>query len=185
MQAILYSDFNCPFCYALGERIHAAGLTDRIEWRGVQHAPHLAIPMAAADARLRAELQAEVRAIQRLAPEIALAVPVGKPNTAAAIVAVASALGRDALRAHHFKDALYRAFWQQGADLSDRKVLSKLAQESGLSDAGSAAAVAHTVSRWQGEWMNGFRGVPAILREDGQRLEGLVPEHVLRDFLKS
>jgi predicted DsbA family dithiol-disulfide isomerase len=184
MQAILYSDFNCPFCYALGERIHAAGLADRVEWRGVQHAPQLAIPMAPADAHLGAELQEEVRAIRRLAPEIVIAAPPGKPNTASAIAAVASALGSDALNAQRFKDALYRAFWQQGADLSDINILAKLAGENGLPDTWRADAVSHSVSRWQAEWMMGFRGVPAILRADGQKLEGLVSAQVLRDFLK-
>jgi predicted DsbA family dithiol-disulfide isomerase len=37
----LYSDFNCPFCYAMHDRLHEMKLLDRCEWRGVQHASHL------------------------------------------------------------------------------------------------------------------------------------------------
>ena len=31
---ILYSDFNCPFCYALHERLHDMDLLRCCEWRG-------------------------------------------------------------------------------------------------------------------------------------------------------
>jgi predicted DsbA family dithiol-disulfide isomerase len=41
---VLYSDFNCPFCYAFGERIMALGMVHRIDWRGVQHAPTFPLP---------------------------------------------------------------------------------------------------------------------------------------------
>ena len=33
---ILYSDFNCPFCYAMHERLYEMTLLARCEWRGVQ-----------------------------------------------------------------------------------------------------------------------------------------------------
>ena len=41
----LFSDFNCPFCYALHERLHRLQLLDHCAWKGVQHAPYLPIPM--------------------------------------------------------------------------------------------------------------------------------------------
>jgi predicted DsbA family dithiol-disulfide isomerase len=43
----LYSDFNCPFCYAMYERLHEMNLLNRCKWRGVQHAPHLSKPWRA------------------------------------------------------------------------------------------------------------------------------------------
>jgi hypothetical protein len=42
---LLYSDFNCPFCYAMHERLYEMNLLTRCEWRGVQHASHLPRPM--------------------------------------------------------------------------------------------------------------------------------------------
>ncbi|MGH8728872.1 MAG: hypothetical protein ACREV9_12130 [Burkholderiales bacterium] len=86
----LYSDFNCPYCYALGERLFAAASAHRVEWRGVQHAPYLPIPMASAGAALAAELSDEVGAIRRLAPEVSITLPRGKPNTGPAIRAVSA-----------------------------------------------------------------------------------------------
>ena len=185
MEVIVYSDFNCPFCYVLNERIHAAGVADRVQWRGVQHAPHLTIPMAAADPILGSELQQEVRAIRQWAPEIDIVVPLGKPNTGPANAAVAAALLADTSAARDFKDSLYRAFWQQGADLSDAKVLRELARAAGVPEQRAEADVATTVADWQDDWMkSGFRGVPAMLRSDGQRLEGLVSQQVLQAFVE-
>lgn len=46
----LYSDFNCPFCYALYELLQELQFIDRCEWRGVQHASHLSNPMHAGGA---------------------------------------------------------------------------------------------------------------------------------------
>src|SRR5437879_1883938 len=124
----LYSDFNCPFCYALGERILALGAFERILWRGVQHAPHLPIPCAAAGPGLAAELAREVAAIRHLAPEVPITLPLGKPNTLPAILAMAAAWDTaPVLVVHRFKDTIYRAFWTEGLDISSEEVLERLA----------------------------------------------------------
>ena len=97
----LYSDFNCPFCYAMHERLHSLGVMDRISWQGVQHAPHLPVPMAGWAGHLAAELKQEVQMVRRLAPELPVAVPPGKPHTGRAIAASARALHIDPLRTSH------------------------------------------------------------------------------------
>src|SRR5579885_3898605 len=112
--ATLYSDFNCPFCYAFGERLIALRLVDVVAWRGVQHAPHLPIPMAAAGPTFASELAREVGLVQRLAPEVPIVLPKGKPNTGPAILAVAAAMQQDGGKAYAFAASLYRAFWQRG-----------------------------------------------------------------------
>ena len=35
----VYADFNCPFCYALNERLRELNLEQRIDFRPIQHAP--------------------------------------------------------------------------------------------------------------------------------------------------
>src|SRR5574341_165313 len=84
-QIVVYSDFNCPFCYAMHERLHGYGVLDRVAWRGVQHAPHLPIPMARWNGPLMDELRHEVAMVGRLAPTLPIVVPEGKPNTGPAI----------------------------------------------------------------------------------------------------
>ncbi len=182
---VLYSDFNCPFCYALGERLIAVASAHRVEWRGVQHAPYLPIPMASAGAALAAELSNEVSAIRRLAPEVPITLPRGKPNTGPAIRAVAAALKIDRERAHTFKDSLYREFWQRGADISDVAVLSELAKAAALPGELDVSEIQPAVSEWQQAWeSNRLGGVPAMIRSDGAVLVELATREAIFDFLK-
>lgn len=59
-KAILYSDFNCPFCYALEERLVGLHLAAFVEWRGVQHAPEMPVPMQLANLGLSQSIEREV-----------------------------------------------------------------------------------------------------------------------------
>ena len=182
---VLYSDFNCPFCYAFGERAMALGLADRIEWRGVQHAPHLATPMAHAGPDFASELAREVQFVQRLAPEVPIALPRGKPNTPWTSVAVAEAMDRDPSKAHRFAASLYRAFWQHGTDISDPSVIQDLARETGVPDLLMTPHAVQRVRAWHEAWMDREIGsVPDFIRQDGESLTGLVALDTLRRFVQ-
>jgi predicted DsbA family dithiol-disulfide isomerase len=185
MQAIAYSDPNCPYCYATEERLHLLGLADRVAWRGVQHAPHLPAPMADAGPGLGAELRAEVAAVQRLAPEIAIELPRGKPNTARAIARAAAALRSDPAAGRRLVRELYRAFWAEGADLSDEDVLARLEETAGCERLDERPEDRTTAADWQTEWeWTGLGGVPLLVREDRRPLYGLVPAEQLEAFLR-
>lgn len=179
MTAIVFTDPNCPFCYATEERLHDLGLAGCVDWRGVQHAPELPEPMRPAEGALARELPQEVDAVRRLAPDVPIAVPPGKPRTRPAIEHAAAALRADAERGRAFVRALYRAFWVDGADLSDAGVLARLAAEAGLPALDPDPA---TADLWQAQWRStGLAGVPAILLEDGRVLYGLQDPEVLRE----
>ncbi len=184
----LYSDFNCPFCYAMHERLHSLGVMDRISWQGVQHAPHLPVPMASWAGHLAAELKQEVQMVRRLAPEVEISVPRGKPNTGRAIAASARALHIDQLRATDFVRSLYRLFWVEGRDLSDDGVLQREAERHGFLPEQVAGANAITVDAvlraWEEQWAEAeHQGVPLLQRSDGTLLVGLMPMAVLQRFL--
>src|SRR5512147_506560 len=106
----LYSDFNCPFCYAMHERLHEMKLLTLCEWRGVQHASYLPRPMKPWQGSLGAELRHEVAVVQRLAPGLPIALPPGKPNTRLAIERATGLLIRDRTRGMEFVRQVYRAF---------------------------------------------------------------------------
>ena len=144
---ILYGDFNCPFCYAMHERLHEMDLLDRCEWRGVQHAPHLSTPMARWNGSLAAELHREVTLVQRLAPGLAISLPPGKPNTRRAIELAASLLNEDVGRGMEFVRQAYRAFWCNGQDISDPAVLSQLAE--GLGEGAVSEEHRSMVQEWE------------------------------------
>jgi len=162
---VLYSDFNCPFCYAFGERIIALGFADRIAWRGVQHAPHLQSPMAHAGPTFASELAREVQFVQRLAPEVYIALPRGKPNTGPAIQAVAAAMNLDPHKAHRLATSLYRMFWQHGADISTPSVIRTLADQADLPDLVITPEAVKTTTAWHEAWLDrGVGSVPDLIR---------------------
>ena len=182
---VLYSDFNCPFCYAFGERVIALGFAHRIDWRGVQHAPHLPTPMAHAGPTFASELAREVQFVQRLAPEVPIALPRGKPNTAPAIAAVAAAMDRNPSNAHRFATSLYRVFWQHGTDISNLSVIQDLACGAGIPDLSTTGQATERVTAWYGAWMDrGVGSVPDLIREDGESITGLVDLDTIRRFVQ-
>ncbi len=184
----LYSDFNCPFCYAMHERLYARGLMEQVSWHGVQHAPHLPQPMATWAGHLQAELKQEVEMVRRLAPELSISLPAGKPNTGLAITASARALRTDATRAAEFIRSLYRLFWVNGADLSDGQLLRLEAERHGFAGTAllgpAAPAIDLMLREWGERWEEAdHQGVPLLQRADNQLLVGLVPEETLKQFL--
>ncbi len=173
---LLYSDFNCPFCYALHERLHELQLIERCEWRGVQHAPHLPRPMKAWQGSLGAELRQEVALVQRLAPGLSIELPSGKPNTGPAIALAASQLQRGREAGMQMVRALYRAFWVNGQDLSNPLVLD----EFGITDGSDLDQV---MGEWNTAWHEtGQAGVPVIVSPQGDLLVGCVPAEQVRRF---
>jgi len=186
----LYSDFNCPFCYAMHERLHEMNLLDRCEWRGVQHASHLPRPMKPWQGSLGAELRHEVAVVQRLAPGLPIALPSGKPNTRPAIEQAVGLLRRDPAHAMAFVRETYRAFWCESKDISDKEVLRQLVEQVGGSPESvgvSNGEDCRVVQEWEAAWhATGQAGVPLIVSPDHYLLVGCAPiEDVRRFFARS
>ena len=186
---ILYSDFNCPFCYALHERLHDLQFIDRCEWRGVQHAPQLPRPMKPWQGSLGAELRHEVAVVQRLAPGLPIALPPGKPNTRPAIEQAVALLRRDRSHGMAFVRETYRAFWCEGRDISDPAVLSQLVEQGGGSpeSKGTINEESRQVAQeWEAAWhATGQAGVPLIVSPEGDLLVGCVPVEEIRRFIQA
>ena len=175
---LLYSDFDCPFCYALHERLHELQLIDRCEWRGVQHAPHLPRPMKVWAGSLEAELRQEVAVVQRLAPGLPIALPSGKPNTGPAISLAASLFQRDRAAGMQTVRALYHAFWVKGQDISNPLVLD----EFGITDGSDLDQVRE---EWDAAWHEtGQAGVPLVVSPGGVLLVGCVSTEQIQAFFR-
>jgi predicted DsbA family dithiol-disulfide isomerase len=183
---ILFSDFNCPFCYAMHERLHEMNLLALCEWRGVQHASHLPRPMKPWQGSLGAELRHEVSVVERLAPGLPIALPPGKPNTRPAIEQAVALLRRDHALGMAFVRETYRAFWCEGKDISDPAVLSKLVEQVGGSpeDAGTINGEDRRMAQeWEAAWhRTGQAGVPLMVSPEGYLLVGCAPSEDVRRF---
>ena len=183
---ILYSDFNCPFCYAMHERLHEMNVLAHCEWRGVQHASHLPCPMKPWQGSLGAELRHEVSVVQRLAPGLLIALPPGKPNTRPAIEQAVTLLRRDPSHMMPFVRETYRAFWCEGKDISDTEVLRQLVEQVGSSSESLETIESEDrrmVQAWETAWhVTGQAGVPLIVSPDNYLLVGCVPVDDIRRF---
>jgi predicted DsbA family dithiol-disulfide isomerase len=187
MSCLLFSDFNCPFCYAMHERLHDLGLMAQVSWHGVQHARHLPVPMQAWSAHLASELKQEVEMVRRLAPELPIALPLGKPNSGPAIAAAARALIIDRLLAQEFIRSLYQMFWVDGKDLSNQELLQDRAERQGLPPAQicgkTALPIDDQLRVWEARWNETEHpGVPLVQRSDGAQLVGLVSASSIERF---
>ena len=184
MRAVLYTDLNCPFCYATEERIAALGLEEAIEWRGVEHEPDLPIPMDTGNAEIAAELAEEVESVRGRAGEVPIALPPGKPNTSRALLAAAAVARTAPDGGRGFRLDLYRAYWRDGSDISDPAVLSALAARHEEGAPVAEAADRRRVAEWQLAWERApQRGVPLLVRPDGETLYGLKDAAELAAFL--
>ena len=180
----LFSDFNCPFCYALHERLHALRLIDRCAWKGVQHAPHLPQPMRRWTGSFAADLRHEVDLVQRLSPGLPLQLPIGKPNTGESIARAAAVLEKDREAGMMLVRAIYRSFWLDGQDLSDARILDEVTGTSppdGSWDRGRQIA-----GQWNAAWQSTAQaGVPLIVAANGDMLVGCVPRDQLAEFFSA
>lgn len=137
---------------------------------------------------MAAELKLEVEAVRRLAPELSITVPRGKPNTRRAIAAAARALQLDHARAQALTRSLYRLFWVDGQDLSNEAVLQQEAERQGFAPAliagVDAIAVEPLLRIWEKQWIDTeHQGVPILERPDRAVLAGLMPVQWIQKFL--
>ena len=186
MPAVLYTDLNCPFCYATETRLNALGLQDRVEWRGVEHEPDLPVPMMSDDEDLNAEVAEEVESVHSRAPDVGIGVPTGKPNTARAIAFASAAERADPERGRAVRHAIYQAFWVDGADISQPEVLEAIAAEHGLDGVKVRPEDEMRVTSWRLDWERSpLRGVPLLVRDDGEVLYGLKAAEELERFVRA
>lgn len=183
--ALLFADLNCPFSFALTERLFALGLDERVEWRGVQHDPSLPVPARLGDRRVLRALEDDVDAVRAQSPELALIVPPVKPNSRRAIAAVAAVHRQHAERARRFRRGLGAALWQRGEDISDGAVINAVAAWAGVPgwvDLDGPAGI-RLADDWDMDWMTRrLGGVPRLVRPDGRVLWGLAANNELVDF---
>jgi predicted DsbA family dithiol-disulfide isomerase len=185
MEVVLYTDLNCPFCYATEQRLEALDAQGLVEWRGVEHEPDLPVPMDTEDDDLNEELADEVAQVRSRAPEVEISQPPGKSNTAYALEFAAAAERTDLERGRHVRHAIYHAFWVDGQDISSPDVLAGIAREHGLDSVEIRSEDKLRVTSWRLDWERSpLRGVPLLARSDGEVLYGLKDLETLAAFVR-
>jgi len=184
---VVYGDLNCPFCFALHERLFTWNLLDRIEWRLIIHAPDLeASGFSMEDQSLLAN---EVFSIHHRAPDVPVNLPKLRPGSEMATRLMQGLEFLSVQQQVSTRVSLYRALWVDGRDIADPDTLQDVVVATGISEAlAPDQAQAEKFDVWQKEWetSNDFdRRIPIIKRASNDSLLlGLPTEEALVDFLK-
>jgi diguanylate cyclase (GGDEF)-like protein len=129
---IAYGDLNCPFCFALHERLLAWNLLDRIEWRLIVHAPELSSStFSMEDQSLLAN---EVFSIHHRAPDVPVNLPQTRPGSEMATQFMHVLDGLPIEQQVLVRVVLYRALWVEGENIADVQALQAVIDRAGLSD---------------------------------------------------
>jgi len=183
---IVYVDFNCPFCYALNERLHTMNLERKVEFRTIQHAP--SIPTSQDDFKTICELTHEVAELRRRAPSIHINVPLLRPNSAAASALVSAVNNIDPVKAGQLRLRIFRALWVDGQDISRTDVLDRLLGELEIERPVRDKLTADELASWQDEWDSNSefdRSIPILISGRGETVVGFPLEPELDLFLQT
>ena len=176
----IWSDFVCPFCFIGALRLEqlAAQRPLDLHWHAFQLRPAGAPPMDAAKRRMIAEHTPKLAAQMR--EEFGLDINRGPldidTRAAHRLFAAADVAGKGA----GMHDALFRAYWLHGEDISDPSVLAAIAAQcdfdgiaaiSGSDQASERSVTADVTQAAQ----YGFQGVPAIVFGQKYYVSGAQP----------
>lgn len=183
-KVVVYADLNCPFCFALHERLISEGYIDDVEWRGIEHAPDIRFDVN--DYLMQSELSEEVTKVRVLAPEVAIMIPRARPNTSAATKLITEVYKSDPQKALALRTLCYRELWIKGNDISDVKTLESLSQEAEIVTKNISKDTLERLNSWQKEWEEGdfSRNIPAIISKEGNKLLGLPSLSILNAFFQ-
>ena len=163
-----YSDYNCPFCYALNERLIALGDSHRIQWRGIEHEASATSRVVTLDEKN--QLLNEVTVIRKRAPEITIVTPPFRPSTRLPNRVTFAIKDQDQKNLSDFRTLLYRAYWVEGKDISDSAVLKQIASSVNLEypSEDDINKPMPELDLWQESWMGDrFKTrLPALLSTD-------------------
>ncbi|MEH6472083.1 MAG: diguanylate cyclase [Halopseudomonas sp.] len=149
-----YSDFNCPFCFALNERILMLGDSAKVLWRGIEHMP--AASSKHSTLVDQTQLINEVGVVRKRAPEVSIVTPSYRPKTLLpnALILTLSHQTDSARKLSELRTLIYRAYWQEGADISDPEILQGLCLQVELDypEGDFAAQAEAELEQWQQQW---------------------------------
>ena len=183
IKATVYADLNCPYCYALNERLVLLNADQAVIWKPIEHAPDLhAHSFTEKD---RQELVSEVDDVKAKAADITLRLPNIRPNSRQANELLATVIRIHPNKAANFRTVVYRALWQRGEDISDPEILDQLLASCGFADLQVISSASDDLSGWHSAWEHGqfARNIPSLESNIGYKMLGFPPVDQLKTFL--
>ena len=183
---IAYADFNCPFSYALNERLHALNLEYRVDFRPIQHAPSANSNKTGFD--LLMQLSTEVAEVRRRSPSTQVNLPMFRPNSAAALTLVAAVRKIDPDQAILLRRHIYRALWVDGQDISNSEILLRLLRDLDITQPDVDSELLDELSIWQKHWdtkRDFHHNIPILISDHGETVIGFPLQSELDSFLST
>jgi predicted DsbA family dithiol-disulfide isomerase len=180
-RVIVFSDFNCPYCFTLNEWINDLGVSDRVRWVGVEHRPDLPAngENQAQDIEL---LQREVRDIEQRAPEVGVVTPSSWLNSRSALL-VQNAIEDDAPEsAAALRSMIFRSYWREGGSLASDTELSHLLAHLGLETPHLEPDYLEELTDW---WRKELGRIPTMIAPTKVVHRGLQDKETVQRFLGS
>lgn len=198
VQIDVWSDYVCPFCYLaeppLAQAEREASGTVQIRWRAFELRPE---PEPTLDPRGDYLRDIWARAVYPMARERGMNLQLPPVQPRSRLAHEAAAFASDHGRGSAMQHAIFRAFFEQGADIGQVGVLMRIAGEIGLDPAALSTTLATGTQRarvLEDEAMAqsfGLSGVPAIVVRragadwrEGVLVEGAQPYSVIRDAIE-
>ncbi|MCP4875227.1 MAG: diguanylate cyclase [Gammaproteobacteria bacterium] len=181
-----YADFNCPFCYALNERLRVMELGRRVELRAIQHAPSISSSDVNSDQL--SKLSREVAEVRSRTPSTKINLPLFRPNSGPAAALVNVLTKNEPDNAVLLRNRIFRALWIEGQDISSPDVLSALLKELNIKPPAKVAETPSETDAWQIEWESTEefeRNIPVVISAGGETVIGFPLEPELDGFLKT
>jgi len=186
-KVIVFSDYICPFCFVGKSRIDKlrSDFDVDVEWRGIEihpETPMEGVPRYKIDTGFYSQLWTNV---ERLAEESGVEIRPPPILANSSLALIASEYTKNERKFEAFHNAVFRAYWQEGKNIGDLKVLFAIAQELGLDPSALKAYIN------SGEWDGpieanrrsasefGVSGVPTFV-VGRQLVVGAQPYEVLR-----
>ncbi|MGB0638919.1 MAG: protein kinase domain-containing protein, partial [Myxococcota bacterium] len=182
---VAYVDFNCPYCFALHERICRWGGAEKVDWCLVEHASHLLDgPFDLDQEQL---LSTEVHEVHHRAPDVGLILPPQRCRSTIATRLAVYVQRYAPEKAGAFRHAVYKALWQQGLDIGERSVLVDLLDMHALPPelVDECATEPMELTAWQSDWDSADfdHCIPVLTHPASERvLIGLADERTLLKF---
>lgn len=187
MCVTVYSDYVCPFCFlevpALDRLMKEEGV--QVDWRAFELRPE---PVPTLDPNGEYLTRIWRDSVYPLAEQLGVPIklPPVQPRSRLAFEGAEYARRNEML--HAYNVAVFAAFFQQGRDIGQIDVLTRIAGEVGLDPAGFREAIES--HRYLGDVLHqerqasyvGVNGVPTIVIGD-HILPGVVPFEVLRNLV--
>ncbi len=180
-RTVVFSDFNCPYCFTLNEWLSELGAASRVRWVGIEHRPEL--PMTGGNLVPDAQqLALEVADVGRRAPEVGVVRPPYWCNSRPALL-LQNAVEVDAPEfAHTLRRRIFRRYWLEGVPLCDATALAEELAQFPETEPTAEVAELDRLTAW---WRAHVDRIPAMFAPTGVVHLGLQDRETVRRFVET